>query len=55
MGKHYSVLMAVYYKDNVDFFKYAVDSMLNQTIKTNDFVLVCDGELSNELNVAIDS
>ncbi|MSS36808.1 glycosyltransferase [Clostridium porci] len=55
MGKYYSVLMAVYYKDNVDFFKYAVDSMLNQTIKTNDFVLVCDGELSDELNAAIDS
>ena len=49
----YSVLMTVYKKDSPDFFIQSVSSMLNQTIKTNDFVLVCDGELTDELELAI--
>lgn len=47
---NYSVLMSVYHKDNPDYFKEAILSILNQDLKTNDFVLVCDGVLTEELN-----
>ena len=49
----YSVLMTVYKKDSPEFFLQSVESMLNQTVKTNDFVLVCDGDLTEELETAI--
>lgn len=50
----YSVLMTAYHRDNPAFVKLAIDSMLNQTKKTNDFVLVCDGPLTPELDGLID-
>ena len=50
---NYSVLMTVYKKDSPEYFVQSVSSMLNQTIKTNDFVLVCDGELTEKLECAI--
>ncbi len=50
---NYSVLMTVYKNDSPEFFIDSVRSMLNQTVKTNDFVLVCDGELTDELESAI--
>lgn len=49
----YSVLMSVYYKDNPEWLKIAIDSMLNQTVKTNDFVIVEDGVLTEELENVI--
>ena len=45
----YSVLMTMYKKDNVEYARRAIDSMLNQTIKTDDFVIICDGALTKEL------
>lgn len=49
----YSVLMTVYKNDSPVYLEQSVESMLNQTVKTNDFVLVCDGELTEELEKAI--
>ena len=49
----YSVLMTVYKKDSPEFFIQSVQSMLNQTVVTNDYVLVCDGEITAELEEAI--
>lgn len=46
----YSVLMTVYKKDNPQYARTSIDSLLNQSVKTNDFVVVCDGELTDELN-----
>ncbi len=46
----YSVLMSVYAGEKAEFFKQSVDSMLAQTYPTDDFVLVCDGELTEELD-----
>lgn len=51
--ENYSVLMTVYKKDNPEFVRASIDSMLNQTHKTNDFLLVCDGEITDELNALI--
>lgn len=45
----YSVLMSVYYKEKAEYFRLAVESMLNQTISPDDFVIVCDGPLTEEL------
>lgn len=51
--ENYSVLMSVYIKEKPEYFKEAVDSILNQTVKTNDFVIVCDGPLTEGLNKVI--
>lgn len=46
----YSVLMSVYEKEQVIFLKESIESMLSQTIAPKDFVLVCDGPLTEELD-----
>lgn len=53
MEKKYSVLMSVYFKDNPDWLKYSLDCMLNQTIFPDEFVIVEDGSLTNELENVI--
>lgn len=50
---NYSVLMSVYHKEKADFLRESMDSIWNQTIPTNDFVLVCDGPLNSELDSVI--
>lgn len=51
---NFSVLMSVYSRENGDYFDAALKSILiNQTIKPNEFVLVCDGPLTNELDNVI--
>ena len=54
MAKDYSVLMSVYHKEKAQFFDESIKSMLNQTIPPKDFVLVCDGPLTDELDSIID-
>ena len=50
----YSVLMTVYTKDNPDYFSLALSSMVNQTYKPDEIVLVKDGPVVNELQRVID-
>ncbi|MGN1481365.1 glycosyltransferase [Porcipelethomonas sp.] len=45
----YSVLMSVYKKESAQNLRESVDSMMNQTIPPDDFVLYCDGVLTDEL------
>lgn len=45
----YSVLMAVYRGTKVEYFKKSIESMLSQTVLSNDIVIVKDGEITNEL------
>ena len=45
----FSVLMSVYYKDNLQWLKQSIESVLNNTVKPNQIVLVVDGQISNEL------
>lgn len=50
----FSVLMPVYHKENPNYFKGALDSILmNQTLKPNEFVLVVDGPVNDDLNMII--
>lgn len=51
--KKYSVLMSVYYKENPTYLRESIESILNQTVKTNDFVLVEDGKLTKELEEVV--
>lgn len=49
----YSVLMSVYHKEKAGFLRAAMESIWNQTVQTDDFVLVCDGPLNPELDAVI--
>lgn len=53
MYTEYSVLMSVYSKEKPHYLEQAMDSIWMQTMQTNDFVLVCDGPLTNDLNEVI--
>lgn len=54
MKKNYSVLMSTYKKDNPVYLVESIESILNQTIATDDFVIVKDGMLSKELDEVLD-
>lgn len=49
----YSVLMSVYFKEKPEYLRDSIDSMLNQTVSPAEFVLVCDGPLTPELDAVI--
>lgn len=49
----YSVLMSVYWKEKPEYLKMSIDSMLNQTLKPNQIVIVKDGPLTDELEKVI--
>lgn len=51
----YSVLMTVYAKDNPDYFTLALDSIVNQTYKPDEIVLVKDGPVTKTLQEVIDN
>lgn len=54
MTKEYSVLMSVYAKENPAYLHDSMVSMRRQTLPFSDFVLVCDGPLTPELEKEID-
>lgn len=49
----YSVLMSVYAKEKPEFLCESMMSMFEQTAPTDDFVLICDGPLNDELDAVI--
>ena len=49
----YSVLMSVYKDEKADFLKLSMDSMFNQTVPPTEFVLICDGPVTEELDSLI--
>lgn len=53
MEKTYSVLMSVYQKEKPEYLKISMESMFNQTVPTDDFVLMCDGPLNEALDLVI--
>ena len=55
MPANYSVLMSVYYKEHPDYLRQSMQSIYDQTVPTDDFVLVCDGPLTPELDAVISS
>ena len=53
MDNCYSVLMSVYVREKAERLRSAMNSIWEQTVSTDDFVLVCDGPLNAELNDVI--
>ena len=49
----YSVLMSLYVKEKPEYLRLAVDSMLDQTVKPDEIVIVEDGPLTDELYAVI--
>ena len=47
---NYSILLPVYHKDKKEYLILSIESMLNQTVKSDDFVIVKDGPLTAELD-----
>lgn len=54
VNQKYSVLMSVYAKEKAEYLQESMESMFSQTIKSDDFILVCDGPLGEELNKVIE-
>lgn len=46
--EQYSVLMSVYINEDPQYFDKAIESILKQTVPTDDFVIVCDGPVTPE-------
>lgn len=53
-NKKYSVLMSVYFKENPEWFDNSIKSMLEQTIFPDEFVIVEDGELTDDLDRVVE-
>lgn len=53
--KKYSFLMSVYFKENPEYLKLSIESMLHQTIKPDEIIIVKDGKLTHELDSVIES
>lgn len=51
----YSVLMSVYDRELPENLNESLESMLMQSYPPSDFVLVCDGKLTCELNIIVKS
>ena len=49
----YSVIMSVYKKDRPEWFEQAIKSLLNQTIRSDDIVIIADGPLTSRLNAVL--
>jgi glycosyltransferase involved in cell wall biosynthesis len=52
--ENYSILTTVYVKENPKFLKESIESMLSQTALTDDYVIVKDGPLTEELDAILD-
>ncbi len=52
--ENYSVLMSVYIKEKPEYLKRSIESILNQTICTNDFVIVKDGPITAVLDKVLE-
>lgn len=50
----FSVLMSVYYKEKPEFFRVALESVANQTLKADEVVIIKDGTLTPELDKIVD-
>lgn len=55
MKMRFSVLMSVYFKESADNLERALQSLINQSLKPDEIVLVKDGTLTTDLDEVIDS
>lgn len=50
MNTAYSIIMAVYKKDQPEWLKQSIDSLLNQTVVSDDIIIIVDGPLTAQLD-----
>ena len=50
----YSFLMSVYYKEKPEYLTLSIESMLKQTVKADEIIIVEDGKLTKELENVIE-
>lgn len=50
----FSVLMSVYYKEKIENLKIAIESIINQTLRPDEFIIVEDGPIGNDLHSLIE-
>ncbi|MBR5694164.1 MAG: glycosyltransferase [Fibrobacter sp.] len=50
----YSVLMSIYVKEKPEYFREALESMINQTVKPDEILIVEDGPLTESLYAVLD-
>lgn len=53
--KKFSVLMSLYNKEQPEYLKESLNSVLNQTVKASQIVIVKDGPLTQELEAVLES
>lgn len=51
----FSVLMSVYHKDNPQWLKQAIDSVLDNTVKPNEILTAVDGPIGKELKEVLEN
>ena len=51
----FSVLMSLYIKEKAEFFEQCMESIVNQTVKPSEIVIVFDGAISKELKRSVDT
>ena len=51
----YTVLMSVYHKEKPEYLRISINSMLDQTVKPSEFIIVEDGTLTPQLYAVIDT
>lgn len=47
--QNYSVLMSVYKKEKAKYLRESIESMINQTVKTNDFCIIKDRRINRRV------
>lgn len=53
--KKYSVLMSIYEKETPEYLRFSIQSVMNQSVPPDEFVIVCDGILTEGLYEVLDS
>lgn len=51
---NFSVLISLYYKENPIFLKECLESLKNQTLQTNEIIMVFDGKITDDLEEIVD-
>lgn len=54
MEYKFSVLISIYYKENINYFNKSMESILNQELQADEIILVEDGPLPENLNSEIE-
>ena len=54
MSLNFSVVLSVYLSDNAEFFDFAIKSLLNQTKKPSEIIIVTDGPVGQEIKNILD-